>query len=69
MGNKNDTGLLTPEQLSERWQGKIKPSTLAQWRYEGKGPPVTKIGNKIFYAEASIEVWERAQETRVKRAL
>ncbi len=62
MSHPDNAGLLTPEQLSERWQGRIKPNTLAQWRTEGKGPAFTKIGNKVFYRLDSVIEWEKKQE-------
>lgn len=62
MSNTNDCELLTPDQLCERWQRRIKPNTLAQWRSEGKGPAFTKIGNKVFYRLDSIIKWEKEQE-------
>lgn len=64
MSYPNDTSLFTPEQVSERWQGKIKPSTLAQWRSGGTGPPYIKIGNKVFYREEALIRWEKKQERK-----
>lgn len=52
-------GFLTPEQLSERWGGRIKVRTLHNWRTTGGGPPFTKIGGAVLYSIAEIEKWER----------
>ena len=32
-------------------------STLARWRCEGDGPPFVKIGRKILYGAADLELW------------
>lgn len=37
-------------------------STLRRWRAEKKGPPVTKIGRKIFYGKSSTRAWLKSRE-------
>ena len=31
--------------------------TLQRWRMEGKGPPSTKIGRKVFYELNDLQEW------------
>ena len=33
------------------------PRTLQRWRMEGKGPPSTKIGRKVFYELNDLQEW------------
>ncbi len=33
------------------------PRTLQRWRTEGKGPPSTKIGRKVFYELNDLQEW------------
>lgn len=40
---------LNPQELSERWGGRISTRTLANWRSSGSGPPFTKVGGAILY--------------------
>lgn len=49
---------LTPQQLSERWEGRISARTLANWRSAGMGPPFVKIGGAIVYKRDDVEAWE-----------
>lgn len=50
---------LTPDDLVERYKGKITVRTLANWRSQGISPPFTKIGGRILYEAAELEDWER----------
>ena len=50
---------LTPQQLSDRWEKRIGPRTLANWRCQGNGPPFVKIGGAIAYRLADVEAWEQ----------
>lgn len=50
---------LTPSEVSERYRGKIKVRTLANWRSSGKGgPPYTKLGGKVAYPLSLLIEWE-----------
>jgi hypothetical protein len=40
----------------------IDPHTLDRWRREGKGPPVTRFGNKIYYRISSVAAWVASHE-------
>lgn len=48
--------LLTLEELATRWY--LRPVTLDQWRWNGKGPRYTKIGRHIFYRIQDVEAFE-----------
>lgn len=50
---------MTQKQLASRWH--MSPRTLEQWRWLGKGPRFLKIGARVLYDEADIEVFEAAQ--------
>jgi predicted DNA-binding transcriptional regulator AlpA len=39
----------------------VKPTTLASWRSQGRGPRYIKIGRSCFYLERDIESWIDAQ--------
>ena len=52
---------LTPAELSEFWDGRIKIRTLNNWRQSGNGPPFTKIGGAILYPVAGVMEWEKAR--------
>jgi hypothetical protein len=49
---------LTPEEVSQRWRGKITPETLANWRAMQIGPAYTKIGKAVLYPSDLLERWE-----------
>lgn len=50
--------LLTPEEVSERYRGRINTRTLANWRTQGEGPRYTKIGGRVFYPLSELIAWE-----------
>jgi hypothetical protein len=50
---------LTPAEVSERWGGRVKVRTLANWRSQGSGPPFTKLGGAILYDTAKLAEWEQ----------
>jgi hypothetical protein len=39
-----------------------REETLIRWEKDGKGPPVTRFGRKVFYFIPSLRQWQRAQE-------
>lgn len=39
----------------------VKPTTLATWRHQGRGPRYLKIGRSCFYRESDIGSWLDAQ--------
>jgi predicted DNA-binding transcriptional regulator AlpA len=48
--------LVSVEELLELLPG-IRRGTLAQWRYEGKGPAYVKVGRRSFYLRSSVDEW------------
>jgi hypothetical protein len=57
-----DDSYITPEQLAERW--KVKVTTLKQWRWNGKGPIYSKVGNCIFYWPHDVDAYEKSKRRR-----
>ena len=51
--------LITPEALADRWQ--LNPSTLSQWRWNGRGPQYLKLGRRVMYRLQDIEEFENLQ--------
>ena len=40
------------------------PRTIARWRSEGQGPPVTRLGRRILYHRDDVRKWLREQATK-----
>jgi predicted site-specific integrase-resolvase len=40
----------------------ISERTLHRWRRLGEGPPVTKVGRRIYYQLPTVREWLRARE-------
>ena len=40
------------------------PRTLQRWRTEGKGPPSTKIGRKVYYELNELQKWMDREQSR-----
>ena len=57
--------LLKPEELAARWR--VSTSTLADWRWRGKGLPFLKIGGRVFYREEDVRDYERTRMFRDTR--
>jgi hypothetical protein len=36
---------------------RVKPATLPQWRYLGRGPRYLKVGARAFYRRSDIAAW------------
>lgn len=51
------TPFLTPEILAQRWN--ITPTTLSQWRWNGRGPLFVKIGRRVLYRLEDVEAFEK----------
>jgi len=58
-----------PSILDEYWDeaglaGELNVAqiTLARWRMQRRGPPVTHIGRSVFYKKSSVKAWVAAQE-------
>jgi hypothetical protein len=59
-------GYLLPVELAAEL--KICTKTLDRWKLFGSGPPITKIGRKIYYSRAGVVAWLRAREQRTQAA-
>lgn len=60
--NKEDqtaSPFLSPQELSDRYRGKIKIKTLANWRTDGIGPKFEKIGGAVLYRLDDVIEWEQ----------
>lgn len=51
-------GMLTPEELSARWGGRINVRTLGNWRTNGNGPKFLKLGGAVLYRLSDVEEYE-----------
>ena len=40
----------------------VSQITLARWRMQRRGPPVTHIGRAVLYKKSSVKAWVAAQE-------
>lgn len=54
---------LTPNELSDRWKGRISVRTLSNWRSAGTGPRFTKTGGRILYPLHEVTAWETRRTT------
>ena len=41
-----------------------RPSTLAHWRSEGRGPAFIKIGSRVVYAGTALNDWLKSRTVR-----
>ena len=42
----------------------VAPDTLARWATRGMGPPLVKVGRRVFYRRKSVERWLAESERR-----
>ncbi|WP_443698627.1 helix-turn-helix domain-containing protein [Pseudomonas sp.] len=49
---------MSPQELSDRWGGRISVRTLANWRTQGSGPAFTKIGGAVLYSRDKLVEYE-----------
>ena len=52
------TQSIDQSELAARWR--ISPRTLEQWRWQGRGPRLLKIGGRVIYPLPEIEAVEAA---------
>jgi len=52
---------ITPEELVERYRGRISLRTLSNWRYANRGPKYHRLGNRILYKLDDVLEWESRQ--------
>lgn len=51
---------LTPEEVVERYRGRITAGTLRNWRAMRVGPSYLKAGKSILYPAEALEAWDRS---------
>ena len=39
----------------------VTKGTLANWRFQKKGPPYLKVGRRVEYLQSDIDAWRTAQ--------
>lgn len=54
---------LNASQLVARWNNAVTVGTLANWRCQGKGPPVQRVGNRVLYPIDKLVIWESKNQT------
>jgi hypothetical protein len=50
---------LNEVQLAKRWS--MSERTLQRWRWSKTGPAYLKLGGRVLYRLADIEIWEQAR--------
>lgn len=50
---------LTPAEVVARFEGRISPQTLSNWRNLGTGPAYLKLGGKVLYPIDRLVEWEQ----------
>ena len=58
MTRSDEPKYLTAKELIDRWRGRISASTLATWRYKGRGPVFVKIGGRVLYPLQDVVAYE-----------
>lgn len=56
----------TPKELATRWE--MEEQTLANWRFNNKGPGYGKFGKSVRYNIEAIETFERASLVSTEQA-
>lgn len=54
---------LRASELVARWNNAVTVGTLANWRCQGKGPPVQRVGNRVLYPIDKLVIWESKNQT------
>lgn len=57
---------LTPDEAAAELE--VSTRTLDRWRRLGEGPPLTKIGRRIYYRRPTLLVWLCSREAAPKGA-
>ena len=55
MANRRKSQLLTTKEAAEFLR--LKPHTLENMRWQGKGPIFMKLGGRVFYHRADLKAW------------
>ena len=51
---------LSREELAEELG--VAPSTLGRWATERRGPPLVKVGRRVFYRRSAVRKWLAERE-------
>lgn len=51
---------LTPKEAAEFLR--LKPDTLYRWRWQGKGPAYSKVGQRVLYRQSALERYVRRNQ-------
>ena len=52
---------LSTKEVSEYFDGSLKPGTLEIMRVQGRGPRFVKFGRAVRYRRADLDAWAEAQ--------
>lgn len=55
----SENPFFTPNDLVDRYGGKVTLRTLANWRSSGMSPPYTKVGGRVLYPKDKLYEWEQ----------
>lgn len=55
---RRDRQFITPDQLSQRYGGKVALATIERWRWQKTGPAYFKLGATVLYCVDDVERWE-----------
>jgi len=58
---------LTPDEVVERYRGRLSTGTLANWRVKHVGPDFVKIGKAVLYPLAALEAWDAQNRVACRR--
>lgn len=56
--------LFTPTEVSAYLN--VPPGTLANWRYQGTGPPFIRVGRLVRYRGREVSAWLEENEQGVR---
>lgn len=54
-----DETYLSPADLVQRWNGRVKIKTLTNWRGLGEGPEFQRFGRNIAYPLSAVVAYEK----------
>lgn len=59
----SENKFLNAAEVVARWSNAVTVGTLANWRSQGKGPPVQRVGSRVLYPVEKLEIWEKENQT------
>jgi len=57
--DSNPDDLLTDDEVSARYRGRISVGTLRNWRALRVGPPFIKVGKAVLYRRGALQAWDK----------